>query len=168
MKLQRKYRCLDCGHRWVKTFTVDPSSPEIVDPPCPQCEHQPAPTPARIAAPSIKTNKSRAVDIAWDIAQQDHGLTNMRDNMCEGDVGYIEPPQPSRAVDPSTIGKPQLIWGGASTNPGQPMPGTEVTLGNARQAAMLAKAEGRSPMELLHKARPKLTAIPLNRESPRR
>lgn len=168
MKIQRKYRCLDCGAKFAHTFTVDSSTPEIVDPACPQCGDQPAPTPARITAPAIKTNKSRAVDAAWQIAQEDHGLTNMRDGLREGDTAFIEPAAPSRAVDPRTIGRPQLIWGGASSNPAQPMPGTATTLADARMASAIAKAEGRSPMELLHKARPKLTAIPMNTESPRK
>ncbi len=157
-RLQRRYQCLDCGHRWARTFNVD--SP-IDDPACPRCNNTPAPTPERVAAPAIATTKSKAIDLAWDIAQSDHQLTNMRDDTHEGETAFIAPPS-APAPTPTNIQRPGFMWGGASSG-AVTLPDPPQLVSQSRGAAMLARAEGRGPMELLHKARPKLQAIPLNK-----
>jgi len=156
VKVVRVIRCLDCGkkYRRVQDSSEDPA-------PCPQCGVPEPALPARIAAPAIIGSKSRAVDEAWKVAQEDFGLTNMRDGAKEGETAFIPPPA-APPPDPRTIRSPQMIWGGAAPASAA-MPGVADTLKNAKGAAVLANAEGRNPMQLLHRTRPKLEAIPLNK-----
>jgi hypothetical protein len=155
VKVVRVIRCMDCGRKYRRTqdSSEDPA-------PCPQCGVPEPALPARISAPAIVGNKSRAVDAAWEIAQTDFGLTNMRDGAHEGETAFIPPVQPP--ADPRTIRSPQMLWGGAAPA-GAAMPGVADTLAEARGAARLATAENRSPMQLLHRSRPKLQALPLNK-----
>ncbi len=151
----RIIRCLDCGLKYRRTqdSAEDPA-------PCPACGVLEPALPARISAPAIVGHKSRAVDTAWKVAQEDFGLTNMRDGAHEGETAFIAPAQPP--PDPRTIRSPQMIWGGAAPASAA-MPGVADTLTSARGAARLATAEGRNPMQLLHRQRPKLQALPLNK-----
>ena len=133
------------------------------EPSCPTCSHQQAAAPDRIAAPSIVTTKGRAVDIAYDIVSTDYGLTNLRDGAREGDTAVILPPAPK----PGTVDRPQLMWGGAAPNPsslGAQLGGTQAILAGARGAAAAANVEGRNPLRMLHQHRPRLQAIPDNKE----
>lgn len=160
MRIQRVYRCPACGERFKRIFIVEDRS-EITDPPCPSCYIQPAPVPDRIASPSIRTNKSRAADAAWEIAQADYGLTDMNDARREGETAF-KPPTPTPASGPG------MIWGGASGGGGGQsnvtnMPSTQQMLSNARGIAAVAKSEGRNPMKMLHDAKPRLRAIPMNK-----
>ncbi len=155
MKVVRVIRCLDCGKKYRRTqdSSEDPA-------PCPQCGILEPALPDRISAPAIIGSKSQAVDEAWKIAQEDFGLTNMRDNAKEGEAAFIAPP--TSAPDPRSLRTPQMIWGGAAPAAAA-MPGVADTLTSARGAARLASAEGRNPMQLLHRQRPKLQALPLNK-----
>ena len=165
MRVQRRYRCLDCGRKYVRTFEF--GSP--IDHACPQCGSLPnVPDPSVIAAPGIIGTKSRAIDETFRIAQEDYGFANMRggagadvQGMKEGDSAYIPPPQPKQ-TGPAKSGR--FMWGGAQgAGATMQIGGPDGALGAARGAAALARMEGRSPMELLHRAKPKLTAIPLNK-----
>lgn len=159
-----KYECRDCGHRFRRTHNWgDP------DPDCPRCGFIPAPVPQRIAAPAIIGTKARAVDIAQQIAEQDYGLTNMRDNLREGDTPFIEPPAPKVEGPPTrqTLSRPAFLWGGAAPASLAPVGGTSRAqlLQNATAASTMARAEGKDPMELLHRAKPKLVPMPVNKEN---
>lgn len=83
----RTYRCDDCGD----TFEVTCESADG-DPPCPFCERVLHWQPERFA---IGTNRGRALDLTQDIVEQDYKLTNLKDNLREGDVAAMTPP-PSR------------------------------------------------------------------------
>lgn len=156
MKVIRVLRCLGCGKRYkrVQDSTEDPA-------PCPDCGTAELPPPARIAAPAIVGTKSRAIDEAYRVAEADYGFTNMNDGMKEGDTAFKPPPLPPQTVDPRTLTSPTMLWGGAQTGSAMVQ---APTLAQARGAAALANAEGKNPMKLLHSARPKLVATPLNRE----
>lgn len=156
MKVIRKCRCLSCGQRFSRT--MDDAQPL---PDCPSCGTPEPPDQDRVSSPAIIGSKSKAMDQAYKIAEQDFGMTNMRDNLREGDSAYIQPsPQ---QVNPGNITKPAMIWGGASPSMASPLPSRAEMLAGAKQASMMAKAEHRNPMEMLHKARPKLVATPLNK-----
>lgn len=159
MRVVRVIRCLDCGKRYrrIQDSTEDPA-------PCPQCGIVEPSLPVRISAPAIVGTRSRSVDEAWRVAQEDFGLTNMRDNAHEGETAFIAPP--TQAPDPRTLTSPQMLWGGAAPAHGPvQMPGVADMMASSRGAASLANAEGRNPMQLLHRQRPKLQAIPLNKGS---
>lgn len=159
MKVKRTYRCVECGAR----FSIVIDSKDQTEPDCPSCSTAVLPPPDRISAPAIIGTKSKAIDTAQQIISEDYGLSNMHDGMKEGDVGYITPPPAATNIDPRSITKPTMMWGGASPNPSIAMPGMQAMMAQGRGAAALAKAEGKSPMEMLHRGRPKMQAIPLNK-----
>lgn len=159
-----KYQCRDCNYRFRRTHNWgDP------DPDCPRCGTSPPLVPQRVAAPAIIGTKARAVDIAQRIAEEDYGLTNMRDNLREGEAAFIEPPPPKVEGPPTrqTLTKPAFLWGGAAPASLAPVGGTSRAqlLQNATVASTMARSEGKDPMELLHRAKPRLVAKPVNRES---
>jgi len=87
--IRRTYACDACTLEW----TVTHDSSDEPYPPCPVCtvKAEWVPKPLR-----IKTNKSRAVDIAQKTAEQ-MGLTNMKDNTRDGESVAMGPPTPSQA-----------------------------------------------------------------------
>ena len=80
----RTYSCADCE----AVFEVTCDSGDDPDPPCPNCEKVLNWVPTRFATTGVK---SKAVDLAQQVLEQDFGLTNYKDNNREGDVGYIAP-----------------------------------------------------------------------------
>ena len=82
----RTYRCEDCGD----TFDVTCESNDG-DPDCPFCARVLQWQPERF---SIGTNKSRALDLTQNIIEHDYGLTDLKDNLREGDVAAKGPPPP--------------------------------------------------------------------------
>lgn len=153
MRVVRLYRCVQCGTKFRRTLPF--GAPE---PPCPTCLHEPPPIPQRIAAPAITGTKAKAIDIAWDIANKDYGLTDMNDRLREGDTAYKPPPErPANAP----IVRPEMMWGGASGSSAGGV-GQEALLQGARQSASIATAEGRNPLSMLHDKKPKLVAKPVN------
>jgi DNA-directed RNA polymerase subunit RPC12/RpoP len=158
-KWARIYRCQDCGRKYRRIEeTATPRNP-----PCPDCGTSQIILPPRIAAPAIVGTKSRAVDEAYRIVSEDYGMTNLRDGAHEGEAAVILPPTPP--PNPATITKPAMIWGGATPSmSGVQMPGQPALRQMAAGSAALARAEGKNPLQLLHKAKPKLQAFPVNRE----
>lgn len=155
----RTFRCLSCGRKWQRTQERTEPYPD-----CPSCGTAQIQLPERIAAPSIVTTKGRAIDVAYDIVSSDYGLTNLKDNAREGESSVVLPPTPP-PPDPRTITSPQMIWGGAAPAGNRVhLPSGADALALGRGAAALAKAEGKNPMQLLHSAKPKLQAFPVNRE----
>src|ERR1700687_1403501 len=140
MRVERKYRCLDCSHKWRVIITLQEGgvAGALQDPACPKCFNIPAIVPDRVASPSITGTRSRAVDEAWRIAQEDYGLTNMRDNAQEGETAFITPP----AQKPEHMTRPEVLWGGAAPTGPMQMPGAANLMAMGRQGAALAKAEG--------------------------
>lgn len=79
----RTYACETCE----AVFEVDCESNDG-DPPCPACEMVMEWRPQRF---SIKTNKSRAMDVAETVLREDYALDNWKDGSREGDVAAIMP-----------------------------------------------------------------------------
>lgn len=77
-------RCPDCG----TTFRL--TSHDDTPPPleCPVCAQQAVYEPPK---PGLLTVKSKAMDIAQTIAEEDYGLTDIRDNQRQGDVAAVGP-----------------------------------------------------------------------------
>lgn len=85
----RSYYCNDCNH----LFEVQCKSNDG-DPACPFCE---AAMQWRPQSFSIKTNKSRAMDLTQNIIEQDFGLTDFNDNTREGETVAKTPVAPTTA-----------------------------------------------------------------------
>lgn len=79
------YRCSDCGSQFNKIVWPGDSEPE-----CPTCAH--APPMARIPGMfAIATNVSRAIDFAQKMAETQYGLTDLKDNLRDGDIAAPKP-----------------------------------------------------------------------------
>lgn len=87
--IRRTYGCDACSLEW----TVMHDSSDEPYPPCPVCTIKASwvPKPLR-----IKTNKSRAMDVAQSVAEG-MGLSNMKDSTREGESVYMAPPAPTPA-----------------------------------------------------------------------
>lgn len=157
----RVFRCPDCNHKWKAESKLG-----FPEPDCPQCGFHPDPLPDRVCAPAIVGTRSKAVDQAWSIAQEDFGLTNMRDNTKEGETSIIMPPAPpANTIAPNNRVQQSggFMWGGIPDAP----KGKAPSQATAKGAAALANAEGRNAMKLLHEARPVLNAHSLGRYNER-
>jgi hypothetical protein len=155
----RVYRCPDCGHKWRSESKFGFHEPD-----CPSCGFHPDPLPERIAAPAIIGTKAKAVDLAYNIASEDYGLTDLNDNAREGDIAFKPP-----AAPPQNIIMPGnrvqnsggFMWGGAQT--GQVVQAPLPPAAAIKGAAAIANAEGRNPLRMLHQARPTLNQYSLGR-----
>ena len=127
------YVCDECGtsiKNYLKMSRDDP------DPECPGCSAISQRLPPVV---NIGTNKGRAVDIAQREAE-DHGFTDMRDNLREGDIAAPRlAPHLQKVVDG--------FWGSAAT-PALAGKGPADMLAIARNAAAQSKAEGSNPLAL--------------------
>ena len=89
MPVIRTYKCNDCGD----LFEVMLDSGNDGDPDCPYCARVMEWRPGMF---SVKTNKSRALDITQSIIEEDYGLTDLKDSLREGDIAAKEPAPRSR------------------------------------------------------------------------
>lgn len=78
MPVTRRYLC-DCGHEFTR-FHMDRAEPA---PECPACSGETASIPGSF---SIRGNASRALDVAQRIAEEEHGLTDLKDGLRVGDI----------------------------------------------------------------------------------
>lgn len=81
-----KYNCTGCGHKW----TVKQPKSGMMDP-CPECAIKQTAKgvdwEAAAGTPyTPRTNAGKAVDYMWKTVQDQYGLTDMKDNMREGDI----------------------------------------------------------------------------------
>jgi hypothetical protein len=166
MPVTRTYACDDCNYEW----TERSASRDDPYPNCPQCEQNSAhwiPQPV-----AINGIKSKAVDIAYSAAE-DMGLTNLRDNSREGDIGAIAP-TPIQSSEGEQIVRsfveagvapqlaPQLLpqlqnyWGGqqGSINAIEQQARQAVMSGQAAAASQMARAEGNDAFSVLSNAPP--------------
>jgi hypothetical protein len=157
----RVYRCPDCGHKWKTESTLG-----FLEPCCPNCGFEPDPLPERISAPAIIGTRAKAVDLAYNIAAEDFGLTNLNDSTREGDIAFKAP-----AAPPANIIGPQnavaaaggMMWGGGGKGRGKTQPAPVPSMNTVRSAAALQNAEGTNPMRILHRSKPTLNAHSLGR-----
>lgn len=96
VSITRQLRCDDCG----LTFTqrCENREDEVAD--CPECEISARQVPGSVA---IGTNKGRAIDFAQQVAEEDYGLTNIRDNQRVGDISAMAPTAPTAREDQAFI-----------------------------------------------------------------
>lgn len=128
MAVMFNYRCRDCGtvfeHR--KEHSGD------ADPECPACAAGVHRLPPRV---NIKSDRSRAVDTMFKIAQEDYGMTDMKDNLREGDIAAPTP-------KPLPAAQQKLIDGMSANSAG--------LLATARAAS--ADPNSVNPIRMVHQA----------------
>jgi hypothetical protein len=120
---------------------------------------------------AINGAKAKAVDYAYRMAEEDFGLTNMKDNLREGDVAAMAPSRPQTAeaealVREMTEAIPELspeqaeaskhFWQtGEMTPSAAPDPGEVIKqqyVDMAKMNAAQTRDDGLDPVGLLHKA----------------
>ena len=128
MPIVRRYECGDCGCKFDKLH-FDRAEPP---PECPGCQALASKQTQVPAGFSIKGNTSKAVDIAQDILEKDYGLTNFKDNMREGDIAAITPPNLDKPI--------RDMW----------KPSGDI-IAAAKAGAKMAAAEGRNPLGMMQR-----------------
>lgn len=96
MAVTRRYLC-DCGYEWTKLH-FDRSDPI---PECPMCVAREEESREVRNIPSmfaITGVKSKAIDYAQKMAEEDYGLTDMNDSRYEGDVA-AKAPKPAQTAE---------------------------------------------------------------------
>lgn len=156
MPVTRKYACDDCDYEW--TYLHLRSDEPYPD--CPKCRRMAdASLPTSFA---ITTVKAKAVDMAQKAAEESFGMTDMNDNLREGDIAAKAPPKVQTAeaealtrmmidanpeLTPAQAEGVKGFWqnGIAGASPEQ----VAQVVG---PAAAIARASGADPVELVHKA----------------
>lgn len=87
MPVTRRYECPDCSASF-SHLHMRSDEPPLVE--CPYCEA--AEVERRPNSFSITTNKAKAVDYAYAMAEQDFGMTDMNDSSRPGDIAAKAPP----------------------------------------------------------------------------
>ena len=158
----RTYECLDCK----SVYEVTHDSGDDPFPDCPNCSKVLEWRPQRFAT---TTNKAKAVDFTQSVLENDFGLTDYKDNMREGDVGYIDPTRKTTAekdvamqreseagrevverlkqIDPQLRPQVDGFFGGQTAAIGQ----NRVPVQQLIQAGKTGPGAGVDPMAALHK-----------------
>jgi hypothetical protein len=120
-------------------------------------------------APNIIGNKAKAIDIAQKIAEEDFGLTDMRDNTRPGDV-IAKPPSPIQTAESEAITRELVAYTNApadiaphlqgyvkdffgAAQGSSPAADTLTQIQGAAPAAQAARAEGKDPISMLQQSR---------------
>lgn len=157
-----KCKCGKCK-RLYKNW-IDKSAPEDEVPPCTYC-HPPPPI-AAVTRMNIGTNKGKAIDYVQKYAEQQFGMTDMRDNLREGDIAAKLTPAQSKIADemklmqkavndPLSLTTTQremarTFWGGTGQGSAFSLPNANQLLAGAKAGARAANAEGLNPLTMLH------------------
>lgn len=128
MAIMRRYECGDCGCKFEKLhFDRNEPTPE-----CPGCQ--------ALAAKQLPSGfsigggtHSKAIDITQSIVEKDFGMTDMRDNIKEGETAAM----PVRADLRPAVDN---MW----------RPSGDI-IAAAKAGAAAAAAEGRNPVAMMHK-----------------
>lgn len=91
IRIRRRYHCDVCDH----TFDMRHDREDEPMPDCPNCVKLGQEAAAVTWVPplvAIGTTKGKAIDLAYDIAENDYGMTDMKDNQQIGDIAYVGPP----------------------------------------------------------------------------
>lgn len=197
MAVVRTYQCNDCG----VTFKHWHDSGDEPEPECPACAlaAAEAPAPKKRGRPkgsktgakkngvawvpekfAMTGNRSRAMDLAQKIAEEDYGMTNMRDNLRVGDVAGMTPvastaerereekaraevaqyaasngiPLVNNLIDrPEIRAQTNAFFGGGMSGVGPAGPAMTAQAAIAANPSGVSRAQGgASPMQLLHQA----------------
>lgn len=87
MKVKVTLRCIPCGHKYTRVLP----SEDAPDPPCPACQKREKVrgmdfTSNRAPAVIGMSNSVKAIDQTAEIVMQDHGLTDLKSDVREGET----------------------------------------------------------------------------------
>ena len=172
--IRRRLRCTDCEH----VFEVRVERREDPLPECPMCTQASAALPSMPAVRASPEARAKvdAVEMAWKMAQEDYGMTDMRDHVKPGDV-VAKGPAPMQTAERQSIQQEiaELVGPAAAEqlNPDQqlqvqdfwkgptqaPAVGAE-QMGAARAASQDAVAAGVDALSVLEKGKVSGTMAP--------
>jgi hypothetical protein len=168
MAIYGTYHCDDCDTTFKGWRETDGPYPD-----CPKCGGEGG---WAAQAPAIGTNKGKAIDMTYKMAEETYGVTDLKDNLRQGDVAAM-PPSPIQTAEADAItremlgasgGTPEVAehlksyvqnFFGATQGPHAPQnpdQAAAVNLGaiqSAAPAAAEARAAGVDPVAILHKGR---------------
>lgn len=115
-RFQVGIRCIECGHRYKRTMEAsdEEALEALPDPPCPQCKKK-----ARVTAvpqfdyhsgqaPAVGGSLvARAVDQTAQIVMEDHGLTDLRSDVREGETMVPKIPPKLQAAADNMFSRPK-------------------------------------------------------------
>lgn len=174
-RVRRTYSCSDCGLQWIVLH-------ENMHEPVPDCPTCAVKAEWAVPLPGVLTTKSKAIDIAQDVAERDFGLTNMRDNSRPGDIAYMGP-SPVQTAERDALTQQMAEMARAVENEGgQVAPEVKMAMGegnfwtagqaalpnmgnmiaNASPATLQQQQEGTGAIGLLEKARSEGMLRPMN------
>jgi hypothetical protein len=157
------YHCDECDLTFKSFREQDGPMPD-----CPVCV--PDETPFEAKAPALLTNRAKAIDIAQKIAEENFGLTDMKDNNRPGDV-IAKGPAPIQTSEAEAITREMIQAGmgtpevgaelkqyvegffGAATPQSLAAQAQQAAQQAAPQAAAETRAMGLDPIALLHKSK---------------
>lgn len=169
MPVTRTYVCDDCQYEFSQ-FHMNRDEPA---PECPACYAATHSIPGRF---NITSARSKAVDLTQKIAEEDFGLTNIRDNSRAGDIAALPPSQVQTAeaemltrqmkeaapqMDEQKAELVNAFWKNSmsgATPPGAGTPGMtreqerDALLAQGQIASAQATGLGADPVGLLHEA----------------
>ena len=169
MPVTRTYVCDDCQYEF-SAFHMNRDEPP---PECPACYAATHAIPGRF---NITSARSKAIDLTQQIAEQDFGLTNIRDNSRAGDIAALPPPPVQTAeaemltrqmkeaapqMDDQKAALVNAFWKNSMTGGAAPGAGAsglsaeqerDALLAQGQVAAAQANGLGADPVGLLHEA----------------
>jgi len=114
-RFQLKLRCTDCGTRYKRVVEVadDQNVSDVPDPPCPTCSkvHK-----TKVPAFKFGTGKApavggslvvKAVDTTAQIVMEDHGMTDLRSDVREGESMAPKLPPRQQAMADNFFARPK-------------------------------------------------------------
>ena len=111
-KFQVTIRCTACRHRYKRVMSAEDedSLAYVPDPPCPVCARATQVPKFEFngkAPAAIGSLHVRAVDQTADIVMKDHGLTDMKDNVREGESSVMPLPPRQQAMADNFFSRPR-------------------------------------------------------------
>lgn len=148
MAKARHYQCKkeDCGHKWWQEYQGGDASNQVF---CPLCgDHKGKMHP--VAVNTCQTGKfGKAAGVMQDMLEKDYGMTNLKDNLREGDVAAVVDNPVSKASN-EMGGMFAPAPSGAPSAPGGM--NAQALLAGAKAYTAQSNAEGRNPMNMFHQA----------------
>lgn len=150
MAKARLYKCKACTHSWWERWEAGEGSKHVG---CPECaKSQGTHGEPRVSMDGVAGKTSKAANIMQDMLEKDYGMTNLKDNLRQGDVAaMVDNPV---AAESNKMGG---MFSGAGIQPaGAAAPkggmSSDALLAGARAYTAQSNREGRNPMNMFHAA----------------
>lgn len=148
MAKSRHYKCKSCAHTWWQVYEYGASENQVF---CPECDvHH-----GRMAPVNVKVDATgkvgKAAGVMYDMLEKDYGMTDLKDNLRQGDVAAkVSNPV---SAELGKMGGNMFSGGALPSNPAAPGGmSTEALMAGAKAYTAQSNREGRNPMNMFHAA----------------